>query len=187
MADSAPRRRRASGRRTARQAGYSGARGKPLESQSTKGGGTRTAHTVERVLVIPFADGIGDFVLMLPLLGAVRRRYPNAAVTVAASQRSSLLLDREAQPRVEVRPPSGLSGAPPPARVGALGRLWPQSSLAWLEAVRLRWEFGRFDRVLNLHYWWERGYDFDRHWTPQVPPRDGAPHTLDYLADRLGR
>ena len=37
------------------------------------------------VLVVPFADGIGDFVLLLPLLRHVRRRFPHAAISVAAS------------------------------------------------------------------------------------------------------
>ncbi|HEV2124704.1 MAG TPA: hypothetical protein VGW38_18310 [Chloroflexota bacterium] len=47
----------------------------------------------QRVLVIPFADGIGDFVMMLPLLRFIHSQRPDAAITVAASQRSALLLD----------------------------------------------------------------------------------------------
>jgi ADP-heptose:LPS heptosyltransferase len=138
----------------------------------------------ERILVVPFADGIGDFVMMLPLLAAVRRRFPAAAVTVAASQRSALLLDEAQAAGFDVRTPSWLREGPRP-RGGPLRRLVPQGVLAALAGVALQCEFGHFDRTLNLFRWWERGIDFRRHWTPQVPPREGAVHTLDYLADRL--
>ena len=138
------------------------------------------------MLVIPFADGIGDFVMMLPLLAVVRRRFPAAALTVAASQRSALLLDSQLAAGVRVRTPSWIQEGPRP-RGGPLRRLVPQGALAALAAAALRWELGRFDRTLNLFLWWERGMDFARHWTPQVPLREGAVHTLDYLADRLAR
>jgi ADP-heptose:LPS heptosyltransferase len=143
--------------------------------------------SAQRILVVPFADGIGDFVMLLPLLQAVRRRFPTASVTVAASQRSALLLDETRLPAVAVRTPSWFrDGSARPREAGA-GRVLPQSALAWLAGLSLRWEFGRFDRAFNLHLWWERGYDFRRHWTPQVPPRPAPVHTLDFLAERLGR
>jgi hypothetical protein len=64
--------------------------------------------------------------------------------------------------------------------------LAPQPALARLAGAALRWELGRFDRVLNLFHWWEGGMDFARHWTPRLPATAGAVHTLDFLADRLG-
>src|SRR5688500_2997236 len=79
------------------------------------------------VLVVPFADGIGDFVMMLPLLRHIRRHYPRAAITVAASERSALLLDPDGG--VTVRTPSWLRDRPRP-RGGPLRRLVPQSWLA---------------------------------------------------------
>jgi ADP-heptose:LPS heptosyltransferase len=141
----------------------------------------------ESVLVVPFADGIGDFVMLLPLLGAVRRRFPGATITVAASQRSALLLDEAAAPAVVVRTPTWFRDGRARPREAGLGRLPPQSALAWLAGLSLRWQFGRFDRTFNLHSWWERRFDFRRHWTPQVPPRPDAVHTVDFLADLLGR
>ena len=144
------------------------------------------------VLVIPFADGIGDFVMMLPLLRFVRDHYPDAGITVAASQRSALLLSGD-DAALSVKTPSWLAAGPPRPRTRGpvgVGRLWPQALLAWLEGPLLHWEFGRaraFRRTLNLHHWWEEGYDFSRHWTPQLPSRPGAVHTLDYLAGRLER
>ncbi len=146
----------------------------------------------ESVLVIPFADGIGDFVMMLPLLRFVRNRLPDADLTVAASQRSALLLPQD-ETGIAVKTPSWLAAGPPRPRTAGpigLGRLWPQALLAWLEGPLLRWQLGRmrpFGRTFNLHHWWEQGYDFHRHWTPQLPSRPGAVHTLDYLAARLER
>src|SRR3954471_878619 len=154
----------------------------PVEGQSP---GPRPTATGERLLVIPFADGIGDFVMMLPLLEAIRRRWPAAAVTVAASQRSRLLLDEDQERAFAVRTPSWLQGEARP-RGGPLRKLLPQPALASMAGLALRAELGRFDRTLNLFQWWERGMDFASFWTPQVPPRPGATHSLDFLADRLG-
>ena len=139
----------------------------------------------ERVLVVPFADGIGDFVMMLPLLAAVQRRYPAAHVTVAASQRSTLLLDETQAAALTIRTPSWIEGEPGP-RGGPLRKLVPQTLLASLAGVARRAELGRYDRTLNMFQWWEHGMDFRRYWTPQLPPRAGAVHTVDFLADRLG-
>jgi ADP-heptose:LPS heptosyltransferase len=137
-----------------------------------------------RLLVVPFADGIGDFVLMLPLLAAIRRRYPATAITVAASRRSALLLDAHEASHISIQTPSWLDRPPQPRR-GLVRWLTPQKSLARLAGAALRLELGAFDQVLNLFQWWEAGMDFAAHWTPQVPARPGAVHTLDYLADRL--
>ena len=136
------------------------------------------------MLVVPFADGIGDFVMLLPLLRHVRTRYPRARITVAASARSALLLG-EGDP-LQVRTPSWMRDRPK-AHGGPLRKLIPQSVLARLAGVVLRPELGRHDLTLNLFLWWERDLDFARHWTPQVPASPGAVHTLDVLAERLGQ
>src|SRR5438876_397942 len=122
--------------------------------------------------------------MMLPLLAAIQRRYPDAALTVAASQRSGLLLDAQSSRAIAVRTPSWIEGAPGP-RGGPLRRLVPQTFLASVAGTAVRFEFGRFDRTLNLFDWWERGIDFRRTWTPQLPARPDALHTIDYLAGRL--
>lgn len=136
------------------------------------------------MLVIPFADGIGDFVMLLPLLRHIRQRFPDAALTVAASERSALLVD-EGDDALTVRTPSWLRERPRP-RGGPLRRLVPQAVLASVAGMALRVELGSYERTLNLFHWWERGVDFGRYWTPQVPERPGAAHTLDILAGRLG-
>ncbi len=148
----------------------------------TVGRGESITRDPGSVLVVPFADGIGDFVMLLPLLRHVRARFPRARITVAASARSALLLD-EGDPS-RVRTPSWLRDRPK-ARGGPLRRLIPQSLLARLAGLVLRPELGRHDLTLNLFLWWERDLDFARHWTPQVPATPGAVHTLDALAERL--
>ena len=145
----------------------------------------REAGTAERILVVPFADGIGDFVMLLPLLAAIARHRPGATITVAASQRSALLLDDDLTARVHIRTPRWLERVPGP-RGGPFRRLAPQATLAMLAGTALRWELGHFDRTFNLFRWWEGGMDFARHWTPRLPPAPGAVHTIDCLADRLG-
>lgn len=139
---------------------------------------------MERILVVPFADGIGDFIMMLPLLRAIHRRFPTATITVAASARSSLLLNED--DRIAVRTPAWLKQTPGP-RGGSLRQLAPQAVLARLAGLALRWELRPADRLFNFFHWWEQGMDFARHWTPSLPPRLDAIHTLDYLADRLGQ
>src|SRR5436305_12218564 len=46
----------------------------------------------DTILVIPFADGIGDFINVQPLLAALRRRFPDAAFTVAAAEHGNQLI-----------------------------------------------------------------------------------------------
>src|SRR5690348_11200252 len=46
---------------------------------------------IRSVLVIPFADGIGDFINMQPLLAVIRARFPEAAVSVAVSEHGGFL------------------------------------------------------------------------------------------------
>src|SRR5919201_868343 len=61
------------------------------------------------ILVIPFADGIGDFVNVQPLVGALKRRFPQASFTVAASEHGNRLVN---DPTVEVVKPSGFNYEP---------------------------------------------------------------------------
>jgi ADP-heptose:LPS heptosyltransferase len=137
----------------------------------------------DTILVIPYADGIGDFVNIQPLLAALRRRFPEAEFTVAASEHGNFLIN---DPAIEVATPSGLSYEPGRLAV-ALRPLLPQRLLAWVAGPLFDRELGPFDLVINFFYAWERGMDFRTYWTPQVPPLPGAVHTLDFLADELER
>ncbi len=51
------------------------------------------------ILVIPFADGIGDFINAQPLIAALKRRFPRAEITVAASDHGKRLIN---DPTIEV-------------------------------------------------------------------------------------
>jgi ADP-heptose:LPS heptosyltransferase len=61
-----------------------------------------------------------------------------------------------------------------------------QKILGWLAAPILKREIKQdFDLTINTFYLWEREMDFQKYWTPQVPPLSGATHTLDCLANIL--
>lgn len=135
----------------------------------------------ETILVIPFADGIGDFINAQPLVAALKRRFPEAAFTVAASEHGNLLVN---DPTVEVLKPSGFNYEPGRMAI-ALRPLLPQRLLAWFAGPSFDRELGPFDMVINLFYAWEKGMDFRTYWTPQVPAVPGAVHSLDFLADEI--
>lgn len=137
----------------------------------------------ETILVIPFADGIGDFVNVQPLLAALRRAFPDAAFTVAASEHGNALVN---DPTVDVVKPAGFNYEPGKMAI-ALRPLLPQTLLAWMAGPMFDRELGPFDLVINMFYAWERGMSFRTYWTPQVPPIPGAQHSLDFLADELER
>jgi ADP-heptose:LPS heptosyltransferase len=137
----------------------------------------------ETILVIPFADGIGDFVNVQPLLAAMRRTFPDATFTVAASEHGNALIN---DPTIEVVKPSGFNYEPGKMAI-ALRPLLPQTLLAWMAGPMFDRELGPFDLVINMFYAWERGMSFRTYWTPQVPPIPGAQHSLDFLADELER
>src|SRR5437762_2653240 len=61
------------------------------------------------ILVIPFADGIGDFVNVQPLMGALKRRFSRSSFTVAASEHGNQLVN---DPSVQVVKPSGFNYEP---------------------------------------------------------------------------
>jgi ADP-heptose:LPS heptosyltransferase len=135
----------------------------------------------DSVLVIPFADGIGDFINVQPLLAALKRVFPEAAFTVAASEHGNQLIN---DPTIEVVKPSGFNYEPGRFAI-ALRPLLPQKLLAWMTGPMFDRELGPFDLVINFFYQWERGMAFKRYWTPQLPPMPGAQHSLDYLADEI--
>ncbi len=135
----------------------------------------------DTILVIPFADGIGDFVNVQPLLGALRHRFPQAAFTVAASEHGKQLIN---DPAIEVVKPAGFNYEPGRMAI-ALRPLLPQKLLAWMAGPIFDRELGPFDLVINFFYAWERMMDFRTYWTPQVPAIPGAVHSLDCLANQL--
>jgi len=133
------------------------------------------------ILLVPFADGIGDFVNMLPIIRAVRERYPNSRLTVVASQHARHLLTDSS---INLVTPSWLRRESDP-RLARWRWLLSQRLVASASWFGLRIELGRFDLTINLFKAWEHGVPFARDWTPQVPSRPGAVHTLDFLADHL--
>jgi len=137
----------------------------------------------DSILVIPFADGIGDFINVQPLLAALKRAFPESDFTVAASEHGNHLIN---DPTIEVMKPSGFNYEPGRLAV-ALRPLLPQTLLAWMAGPTFDRELGPFDLVINFFYAWERGMDFKTYWTPQVPAVPGAEHSLDYLADEIER
>lgn len=135
----------------------------------------------ETILVIPFADGIGDFINVQPLVASLKRRFPEATFTVAASEHGNLLVN---DPSVDVVKPSGFNYEPGRMAI-ALRPLLPQKLLAWIAGPTFDRELGPFDMVINFFYAWEKGMDFRAYWTPQVPAVGGAVHSLDFLADEI--
>lgn len=137
----------------------------------------------ETILVLPFADGIGDFVNMQPLLKAIAGRFPGADISVAASSYANYLIP-PSNP-VKIVTPTWFNKEPGPV-AQTLRHFIPQPVLARLMGPMLKRELGGdIDLVINTILLWEKRMDFQRYWTPQVPPRPGAVHTLDCLADAL--
>jgi ADP-heptose:LPS heptosyltransferase len=137
----------------------------------------------EKILVLPFADGIGDFVNMQPLLAAIARRFPGADISVAASSYANYL-NSPSNP-VKIVTPSWFNKEPGPV-AQTLRHFIPQSVLARLAGPLFKREMGGdVDVLVNTILLWEKNMDFPRYWTPQTPPRPGAVHTLDCLANAL--
>lgn len=133
------------------------------------------------ILVVPYADGIGDFVNMLPILGAIQRAKPRGSVAVAASERAGQLLPNES---VRVITPSWLRRKTPP-RLVRYRWLISQKFVSTLSGLALARELGRFDLTINLFREWEHGMPFSQTWTPRVDGPTDPVHTLDFLAERL--
>lgn len=141
---------------------------------------------VQSILVIPFADGIGDFINMQPLLAVIRAQYPGAQISVAVSEHGNVLGN---DPAIQPLKPSWFNHNPGRATIN-LRPLLPQTALAWAAGPLFERELGPFDLVINCFYAWERAMDFRHTWTPHLPLTDDAPlpvHSLDCLADELER
>ncbi|HUS17282.1 MAG TPA: glycosyltransferase family 9 protein, partial [Chloroflexia bacterium] len=138
---------------------------------------------IRSVLVIPFADGIGDFINMQPLLAVIRARFPEAEVSVAVSEHGNLLGN---DPAIRAVKPSWFNHEPGKAAIN-LRWLLPQTALAWFAGPLFEYELGPFDLVINCFFAWERAMDFRRTWTPQLQAVPDVIHSLDCLADELER
>ena len=139
------------------------------------------ANEERRLLLIPFAPGIGDMVMMEPLLRAVVALAPGWHVTMVAKEYAADLL-----------PPGDYELASPsyfiseaPSRFRAIHRWVPQKLIAWATQPAMYLDLGPFDRMINLFWAWESRTPFDRWWTPQWPLQPGVRHTIDILADYL--
>lgn len=134
-----------------------------------------------RVLLIPFAPGIGDVVIMEPLIRALRSHHPEWQLTVVGRRYTSDLLRLDSYQLVS--PFYFVSEAPPALR--PLHRLLSQRFLAWAAEPAINVDQGPFDRVINLFWVWENSVPFVRWWTPQWPMQQGVRHALDVMADYL--
>ncbi|MHB1160652.1 MAG: glycosyltransferase family 9 protein [Chloroflexota bacterium] len=136
---------------------------------------------VGRLLLIPFAPGIGDMVMMEPLLRAVCTHLPDRRVTMVGREYAADLLRRD--DFEVVSPPYFVSATPTPLR--PLDRLIPRRFIAWAAKPAIALDLGPFQRVINLFWIWESQTPFAEWWTPEWPPRQGVRHTVDLLADYL--
>ncbi|HEX9014777.1 MAG TPA: glycosyltransferase family 9 protein [Chloroflexota bacterium] len=132
----------------------------------------------QRLLLIPFAPGIGDMVLMEPLLRAVLQTMRSWRVTMVAKEYAAELLPAG---DYEIVSPSYFVTEPSPA-LRPFHKLLPQRAVAWAAEPLISLDLGPFERVLNLFWAWESRTPFDRWWTPQWPPRQGVIHAVDLLA-----
>jgi len=143
--------------------------------------GMRLRRGERRLLLIPFAPGIGDVVMMEPLLRAVCQRLPDWEVTMVARP-SALELLRPGGYRLAT--PSYFV-TEPPAPLRPLDGVVPRRVIAWCAGPGMAALLGPFERVINLFWIWESRVPFDRWWTPQWPPLEEVRHTVDLLADYL--
>ncbi len=137
----------------------------------------------ERLLLIPFAPGIGDMVMMEPLVRAVVNLAPGWHVTMVAKEYAADLLpggDYEL-----VSPSHFIKEAP--SRLRALHRWVPQRFIAWATEPAMNLDLGPFERTINLFLAWESQIPFGSWWTPSWPLQTGVQHTVDILADYLSK
>ncbi|MGI5837827.1 MAG: glycosyltransferase family 9 protein [Chloroflexota bacterium] len=136
-----------------------------------------------RVLLIPFAPGIGDVVMMEPIIRALRTHRPEWHLTLVARRYASDLLQLDSYQLAS--PFYFVSEAP--AAIRPLHKLLPQRLLAWAAEPAINIDLGPFDRVINLFWVWESSVPFDRWWMPQWPMQSGTQHALDLMADYIER
>lgn len=144
---------------------------------------SQTRGKLHHVLLIPFAPGIGDVVIMEPLLRALRFQRPEWQFTLVGRGYTSDLIRLESYQLVS--PFYFVSEAP--AALRPLHRLLPQRFIARAVEPAINIDLGPFDRVINLFWTWESSVPFDRWWTPQWPMQQDVRHVLDVMADYLER
>lgn len=142
-------------------------------------GGNAAPH----LLLIPFATGIGDLVMMEPLLRAVRTRLPGWRVTAVVRDLAADLFPSNGSDLVS--PFYFVDRAPAPFR--PVHRFIPQPWIAWAAGTIIAIDLGPVDRVINLFWIWESTTPFERWWMPRWPLLPGVRHTLDLMADHLER
>ncbi len=133
------------------------------------------------LLLIPFAPGIGDTVMMEPLIRAIRRGLPDWRLTVVAREHASDLLCPRGYEFVS--PFYYVERAPAPLR--PFHRFIPQRLIAWAAEPAMALDLGPFERVVNLFWAWESLIPFNRWWMPQWPLQKGVRHAVDVMADYL--
>jgi ADP-heptose:LPS heptosyltransferase len=135
----------------------------------------------DRVLLIPFAPGIGDVVMTEPLIRAVQKGLPGWRLWVAAREVATDVLRPEGYEFVF--PSVFVDRAPRPLR--PIHRYVPQRVVAWLAEPAIKLDLGPFDKVINLFLAWERLLPFQEWWTPQWPLQPGTMHTVDLMVEYL--
>lgn len=141
----------------------------------------RNGDEAPHLLLIPFAPGIGDMVIMEPLLRAVRAALPEWRLTMVARDYTADLLPVDGYDLVS--PAYFMNRTPPPLR--PLHRLIPQAVVARAAEYAMALDLGPFEQVINLFWVWESTTPFESWWTPEWPLQEGVRHTLDILADYL--
>jgi ADP-heptose:LPS heptosyltransferase len=142
-----------------------------------------TGRESHRVLLIPFAPGIGDTIMMEPLIRAVQKGLPGWRLSVAAREHATDILRPHGFDFVY--PSVFVERTPGPLR--PIHRYIPQRVVAWLAEPAMVLDLGAFDKVINLFLAWERELPFDEWWTPQWPLQAGVVHTVDMMASYLER
>lgn len=137
----------------------------------------------DRVLLIPFAPGIGDVVMAEPMIRAVQKGLPGWRLWVAGREHATDILH-----------PQGFDFVFPsvfveraPASLRSIHRYVPQRVVAWLAEPAIKLDLGSFDKVINLFLAWEDELPFQEWWTPQWPLQAGTVHTVDLMVDYLER
>ena len=103
---------------------------------------------IRSVLVVPFADGIGDFINMQALLPVIQARFPDAEITVAVSEHGALLNN---DPGVHTLKPAAFNHEQTRVNVN-LRWLVPQTVMAWCAGLLFDRELGPFDLVINCFF-----------------------------------
>jgi ADP-heptose:LPS heptosyltransferase len=135
----------------------------------------------DRALLIPFAPGIGDAVMMEPLIRAVRRGLPGWKLSVAAREHAADILRPDGYDFVF--PSVLVEHTPKPLK--PFHRYIPQRVVAWFAEPALVMNLGPFEKVINLFLAWEGVLPFEEWWTPQWPLQEGTRHTVDVLLDYI--